>query len=158
MNMSSRTGDEKQSSDEAGLCDTLKVLLVLNVNLLALLIEKHVPSGLLGRSAYCKQILGSFHCYKAADLQPTTGNGSVPPSRSVLEPPVTHTSWLMSHFLFLFPVLYNTKFTVLQASQRGDRDLKKTKLFGVGKYYLTCQCLCWTGSDSSFFDYILLWL
>lgn len=89
---------------------------VQNVTRLALVLKNHVPPRLMGTRAYCKQILGSFHCYKAADLQPTTGSGSVPPSCSVLEPPITHTSWLMSHFPFLFPVLYNTELTVLQAS------------------------------------------
>lgn len=127
---------------------------VKDVNLLALLVENLVPSRLLGRSAYCKQILWSFHCYKAADLQPTTGNGSVPPSCSVLEPPVTHTSWLMSHFLFLFPLLYNTKLTVLQTSQMGYTDLKKPTW--CSEILVKKSVSLWTGSDLSFLYLVLV--
>lgn len=36
---------------------------------------------------------------QVTSLEPTTGNGLVPPSCSVVEAPVPHTPWLMSYFL-----------------------------------------------------------
>lgn len=86
------------------LCDTLKTAAVVFKNVWPCWPwwRNNVPSRAMEIRAYCKQILGSFHCYKAADLQPTTGNGSVPLSCSVLEPP--HPSYIMTSVPFPVPV------------------------------------------------------
>lgn len=47
---------------------------------LTLLVVDHIPLRLTAIKVCSERILGPFHCYKIADLQPTTGNGSVPPS------------------------------------------------------------------------------
>lgn len=106
------------------------------------MVKNHVPSRLMGISAYCKQILGSFHCY--ADLQPTTGNGSVPPS-FLLSVGITHYTYIMTNVSFPVPVSCAVKYKFDCTPSPSIMVYLLWKwLCDLVKCYLTSQCQCWT--------------